>query len=79
MFVVSGLVAYLIGNAVALLPPLFQQVYTDNVITHKNPEWFTPLLVLYILLFVLELAAWITLSIQRKKESAKLGITVSSN
>ena len=79
MFVVSGLVAYIIGNAVALLPPLFQQVYTDNVITHKNPEWFTPLLVLYILLFVLELAAWITLSIQRKKESAKLGITVSSN
>ena len=53
MFVVSGLVAYLIGNAVALLPPLFQQVYTDNVITHKNPEWFTPLLVLYILLFEL--------------------------
>ena len=42
MFVVSGLVAYIIGNAVSLLPPLFQQVYTDNVITHKNPEWFTP-------------------------------------
>ena len=79
MFVVGGMVAYAIGNAVSLLPPLFQQVYTDNIITHKNPEWFTPLLVLYILLFVLELAAWISLSIQRKKSSAKLGITVSSN
>ncbi len=78
MFVVSGLVAYIIGDAVSLLPPLFQQVFTDNVITHKNPEWFTPLLVIYILLFVLELAAWISLSIQRKKDSAKLGITMSS-
>ena len=79
MFVVGGMVAYAIGNAVSLLPPLFQQVYTDNIITHKNPEWFTPLLVLYILLFVLELAAWISLSIQRKKSSAKLGVTMSSN
>ena len=79
MFVVCGMVTYAIGNAIALLPPLFQQVYTDNIITHKNPEWFTPLIVLYILLFVLELAAWISLSIQRKRNSAKLGITVSSN
>ena len=79
MFVVGGLVIYTIGNAIALLPPLFQQVYTDNIITHKNPEWFTPLIVLYILLFVLELVAWILLSIQRKRDSAKLGITVSSN
>jgi len=78
MFVVSGFVAYIIGNAISLLPPLFQQVFTDNIITRKNPEWFTPLLIVYILLFVLELAAWITLSIQRKKDSAKLGITVSS-
>jgi ABC-type bacteriocin/lantibiotic exporter with double-glycine peptidase domain len=79
MFVVCGMVTYAIGNAIALLPPLFQQVYTDNIITHKNPEWFTPLIVLYILLFVIELAAWISLSIQRKRNSAKLGITVSSN
>lgn len=79
MFVVGGLVIYTIGNAIALLPPLFQQVYTDHIITHKNPEWFTPLIVLYILLFVLELVAWILLSIQRKRNSAKLGITVSSN
>ena len=79
MFVVCGMVTYAIGNAIALLPPLFQQVYTDNIITHKNPEWFTPLIVLYILLFVLELAAWISLSIQRKRNSAKLGITASSN
>jgi len=78
MFVVSGLLAYIIGDAVSLLPPLFQQVYTDNIITHKNPEWFTPLVIIYMVLFVLELMAWITLSIQRKKDSAKLGITMSS-
>ena len=78
MFVVSGLVAYVIGDAISLLPPLFQQVFTDSIITHKNPEWFMPLVIIYILLFVLELAAWISLSIQRKKDSAKLGITMSS-
>ena len=59
--------------------PFFQQVYTDNVITHKNPEWFTPLLVLYFLLFVLEMAAWLTLSILRRISSTKLIITMSSN
>ena len=78
MFVVSGLVVYVIGDAISLLPPLFQQVFTDSIITHKNPEWFMPLVIIYILLFVLELAAWISLSIQRKKDSAKLGITMSS-
>ena len=46
----------LIGDMASyLLPPFFQQVYTDNIITHKNPEWFTPLIIFYGLLFVLEL------------------------
>ena len=76
-FVVTTLL--LLGDMAAhLLPPLFQQVYTDNIITHKNPEWFTPLIVLYVLLFVLELTLWLFVNPLRRREYAKLGINASS-
>ena len=55
LFALNGIVLYLINSCVILLPPLFQEVYTDNIITRKNPEWFTPLISLYFLLFVIEL------------------------
>ena len=76
-FIVTFLL--LIGDMASyLLPPFFQQVYTDNIITHKNPEWFTPMMVFYILLFVLELSMWLLLNPVRRREFAKLGINASS-
>ena len=46
----------LIGDMAShLLPPFFQQVFTDNIITRKNPEWFGPMMIFYVLLFGLEL------------------------
>lgn len=69
----------LLGDMVShLLPPLFQQVFTDNIITNKNPEWFTPLIIGYILLFILELILWLCLNPVRRREYAKLGINTSS-
>jgi ABC-type bacteriocin/lantibiotic exporters, contain an N-terminal double-glycine peptidase domain len=69
----------LLGDMAAhLLPPIFQQVYTDNIITHKNPEWFTPLMIFYVVLFVLELTLWLILNPIRRREYAKLGINTSS-
>ncbi|MBQ6747349.1 MAG: ATP-binding cassette domain-containing protein [Bacteroidaceae bacterium] len=69
----------LIGDMASyLLPPFFQQVYTDNIITHKNPEWFTPLMIIYALLFVLELTMWLLLNPLRRREFAKMGIHSSS-
>ena len=54
-FVVTFLL--LVGDMAShLLPPFFQQVFTDNIITRKNPEWFGPMMFFYIMLFVLELA-----------------------
>ena len=79
IFALGGIVVYILNIAVYIFPPCFQQVYTDNIITHKNPEWFTPLLVLYILLFVLEMAAWVSLSIVRRKSSTKLIVSRSSD
>ena len=61
-----------------LLPPFFQQVYTDNIITQKNPEWFSPLMIFYFLLFVLELVIWLLLNPLRRREFAKIGIGASS-
>ena len=76
-FVVTFLL--LIGDMASyLLPPFFQQVFTDNIITRKNPEWFTPMMVFYIMLFVMELTLWLLMNPVRRREFAKLGITASS-
>ena len=79
LFAANGIVVYFIDMMACQFPPLFQQVYTDSIITHKNPEWFTPLLVLYILLFLFELAIWIIMSVVRRKSQAKLTVTASSD
>ena len=79
LFAVNGIVVYTIDVVACIFPPLFQQVYTDNIITRKNPEWFTPLLVFYVSLFLLELVVWIVFSILRRKSQAKITIATSSN
>ena len=57
LFAFNGVIIVAIDSIACIFPSLFQQVYTDSIITHKNPEWFTPLIALYILLFVVELTA----------------------
>ena len=79
LFAFNGIIILAFNSIVNIFPSLFQQVFTDNVITHKNPEWFTPLILLYILLFVLELVIWIGFSILRRKSQARVNITTSSN
>ena len=76
-FIVTFLL--LVGDMASyLLPPFFQQVFTDNIITRKNPEWFSPLMICYVLLFVLELLLWLLLNPLRRREFAKMGILSSS-
>jgi hypothetical protein len=52
----NSIMPYTIDMVACIFPPLFQQVYTDNIITLKNPEWYSPLLTLFCLLFLIELA-----------------------
>ena len=79
IFALNGLVLYAIDSIALIFPSLFQQVYTDNIITRKSPEWFTPLMTLYVLLFLIELAVWIAFSILRRKGQARISISTSSN
>jgi len=79
LFALNGIVIAGIDSVACVFPSLFQQVYTDNIITQKNPEWFTPLIVLYILLFVLELLLWVGFSIVRRKSQVRINITASSS
>ena len=79
IFALNGIIIAAINAVANIFPPLFQQVYTDNIITQKNPEWFSPLLVLYIMLFAIELAAWVAFAIFRRKSQAKFNITTTSN
>ena len=79
IFALNGIIIVAIDSVACIFPSLFQQVYTDNIITRKNPEWFTPLITLYILLFVIDLAVWISMSVLRRQSQAKINITTSSN
>ena len=78
VFATSGLIIYLMEAPSRIFPALFQKVYTDNIITQKNPEWFTPLLTIYVLLFVLVLTVWIALSVVRRPSYAKIVIDRAS-
>ena len=78
VFATSGLIIYLMEAPSRIFPALFQKVYTDNIITQKNQEWFTPLLTIYVLLFVLVLTVWITLSVVRRPSYAKIVIDRAS-
>ena len=77
-FIVVIAVLYFIDLFSYLIPPFIQQVYTDNIITHKNPEWFTPLIIIYILLFVLELTVWLFMNVHRRRHFSKMNIIASS-
>ena len=69
---------YFVDIVAYLLAPFFQQVYTDNIITRKNPEWFGPLMFCYILLFVLELGVWMSMNLLRRRHFTKMGLVSSS-
>ena len=69
---------YFVDIVAYLLAPFFQQVYTDNIITRKNPEWFGPLMFFYILLFVLELGVWMSMNLLRRRHFTKMGLVSSS-
>ena len=79
LFALNGIVVAAIDSIISVFPPLFQQVYTDNIITQKNPEWFMPLIVLYITLFVLEMVLWIAFSVVRRNSQSRLNITSSTD
>ena len=78
IFAINGTVITAIDSVICLFPPLFQKVYTDNIITQKNPEWFTPLLTLYIMLFAAELLLWMAFSVLRRKSQARINITTAT-
>ena len=69
---------YFIDMFSYLIPPFIQQVFTDNIITNKNPEWFIPLITIYILLFVLELTMWLFMNVRRRREFSRMNILASA-
>lgn len=72
--VVLSLLLYTISIGMNLFPPFFQQVFTDNIITGKNPEWFLPLILLYGALFLLELVAWLVLNGHRRVQEMRFSL-----
>ena len=69
---------YLVNMVAYLVAPFFQQVFTDNIITRKNPEWFGPLITCYIVLFLLELGVWMSMNLLRRRHYTKMGLLSSS-
>ena len=69
---------YLISMGMDLFPPFFQQIYTDDIITGKNPSWFVPLLMAFTALFVLEMVAWLVLNSHRRTLSMRFSLISQS-
>lgn len=69
---------YLINSIIVTLIPLFQQVYADNVITRKNPEWFMPLMICYTTLLLLLIVSFLIVNAHRKRHVSRLMSTTSS-
>ena len=69
---------YAITIGMELFPPFFQQVFTDSIITGKNPEWFTPLMIIFCTLFVLELTAWLVLNSHRRTLAMRFSLISQS-
>ena len=74
MLVTISVLLYVITIGITLFPPFFQQVFTDNIITGKNPEWFKPMMLLYVGLFVAELVAWLVLNSHRRQMSMRFNL-----
>lgn len=70
---------YAITIGLDLFPPFFQQIYTDDIITGKNPTWFEPLLLVFTALFVLELIAWLVLNSHRRTLSMHFSLVSQSH
>ena len=69
---------YLINSIIVTLIPLFQQVYTDNVITRENPEWFMPLMICYTTLLLLLIVSFLIVNAHRKRHVSSLMSSTSS-
>lgn len=54
--VIWTLVVLFITMFIDIAIPLFSQVFVDSIITHKHPEWETPLAILLIFIFLISLA-----------------------
>ena len=72
------LLLYAINLGMEFFPPFFQQVYTDSIITGENPEWFEPLMIFYVTLFVLELVAWLVLNSHRRVLNMRFSLVSQS-
>lgn len=72
------LLLYAVSIGMDLFPPFFQQIYTDDIITGKNPSWFEPLLWVFAALFVLELIAWVVLNSHRRTLSMHFSLVSQS-
>ncbi len=72
------LLLYAVSIGMDLFPPFFQQIYTDDIITGKNPSWFEPLLWVFAALFVLELIAWVVLNSHRRTLSMYFSLVSQS-
>lgn len=72
------LLLYAVSIGMDMFPPFFQQIYTDDIITGKNPSWFEPLLWVFAALFVLELIAWVVLNSHRRTLSMHFSLVSQS-
>ena len=68
-----------ISSLLGLIRPVFNRVFLDRLLTHKNPEWFTPFMLGFALLAaVIILVSWISNEYSRRIQG-KMAAVGSAN
>ena len=72
---VTGLLSAIVG----ITAPLFSQVFMDNILSGKNPDWFKPFMVAFLAVIgVYVLTEWLK-GIYMRKYNAAMAIDANSN
>ena len=72
---VTGLLSAIVG----ITAPLFSQVFMDNILSGKNPDWFKPFMVAFLVVIgVYVLTEWLK-GIYMRKYNAAMAIDANSN
>ena len=72
---VTGVFSAIIG----IVTPLFSQVFMDNILSGKNPDWFKPFMVAFLIVMGMNiLTAWLK-GIYMRKYNVAMAIDANSN
>lgn len=67
---ITGLLTAIVG----VMMPVLTQIFTDNIITGRNPDWFRPFMLVFCLLMAVQVGIQVLIGIYQRAFSMKLSV-----